>query len=34
DQFKIPVRYIGIGEKMEDLRMFDRQEFVESLFKQ
>jgi fused signal recognition particle receptor len=34
DQFKIPVRYIGIGEKMEDLRMFDKQEFVESLFKQ
>ncbi|HTB07009.1 MAG TPA: signal recognition particle-docking protein FtsY [Bacteroidia bacterium] len=33
DQFKIPVRYIGVGEKMEDLRMFDRQEFVESLFK-
>jgi fused signal recognition particle receptor len=34
DQFKIPVRYIGIGEKMEDLRIFDRQEFVESLFRQ
>lgn len=34
DQFKIPVRYIGVGEKMEDLRMFDKQEFVESLFKQ
>lgn len=34
DQFKIPVRYIGIGEKMEDLRMFDRQEFVDSLFRQ
>jgi len=34
DQFKIPVRYIGIGEKMEDLRMFDKQEFVESLFRQ
>ncbi len=34
DQFKIPVRYIGIGEKMEDLRMFDKQEFVDSLFKQ
>ncbi|MGP8216078.1 MAG: signal recognition particle-docking protein FtsY [Bacteroidia bacterium] len=34
DQFKIPVRYIGVGEKMEDLRLFDKQEFVESLFKQ
>lgn len=34
DQFKIPVRYIGIGEKMEDLQMFDRQEFVDSLFRQ
>lgn len=34
DQFKIPVRYIGVGEKMEDLRLFDKQEFVESLFKE
>lgn len=34
DQFKIPVRYIGVGEKMEDLRLFDKQDFVESLFKQ
>lgn len=32
DQFKIPVRYIGIGEKMEDLQIFDKQAFVESLF--
>ena len=32
DQFKIPVKYIGIGEKMEDLQLFDRVEFVESLF--
>ncbi|MFN8210374.1 MAG: signal recognition particle-docking protein FtsY [Bacteroidales bacterium] len=32
DQFKIPVRYIGIGEKMEDLQVFDRFEFVEALF--
>jgi fused signal recognition particle receptor len=32
DQFKIPVRYIGVGEKMEDLRLFDKQEFVDSLF--
>jgi len=32
DQFKIPVKYIGIGEKMEDLHIFRRHEFVESLF--
>jgi len=32
DQFKIPVKYIGIGEKMEDLQVFDRTEFVDSLF--
>lgn len=34
DQFKIPVRYIGIGEKIDDLRLFDKDEFVESLFMQ
>ncbi|MGM9679252.1 MAG: signal recognition particle-docking protein FtsY [Bacteroidaceae bacterium] len=32
DQFKIPVRYIGLGEGMEDLQPFDRREFVNSLF--
>ncbi|HBS87916.1 MAG: signal recognition particle-docking protein FtsY [Bacteroidetes bacterium GWF2_38_335] len=32
DQFKIPVKYIGIGEKMEDLQLFNRTEFVDSLF--
>lgn len=32
DQFKIPIRYIGVGEKMEDLRIFDKHEFVQSLF--
>ena len=32
DQFKIPVKYIGIGEKMEHLQIFNRREFVESLF--
>ena len=32
DQFKIPVKYIGIGEKMSDLQIFDRKEFVNSLF--
>jgi fused signal recognition particle receptor len=33
DQFKIPVRYIGLGEGMEDLQPFSRVEFVDSLFK-
>jgi len=33
DQFKIPVRYIGLGEGMEDLQPFNRREFVDSLFK-
>ncbi|MDX9770926.1 MAG: signal recognition particle-docking protein FtsY [Tenuifilaceae bacterium] len=32
DQFKIPVKYIGVGEKMTDLQIFDRFAFVESLF--
>ncbi|MBU3854195.1 MAG: signal recognition particle-docking protein FtsY [Candidatus Paraprevotella stercoravium] len=32
DQFKIPVRYIGLGEGMEDLQPFNRKEFVNSLF--
>jgi fused signal recognition particle receptor len=32
DQFRIPVKYIGIGEKMEDLQVFNRIAFVESLF--
>jgi fused signal recognition particle receptor len=32
DQFKIPVKYIGIGEKLEDLQVFNRTEFVDSLF--
>lgn len=32
DQFKIPVKYIGVGEKMENLQIFDRKEFVDSLF--
>lgn len=31
DQFKIPVRYIGLGEQMTDLQTFDREEFVKSL---
>jgi fused signal recognition particle receptor len=33
DQMKIPVKYIGVGEKMEDLQLFDRRAFVETLFK-
>jgi len=32
DQFKIPVKYIGLGEKKEDLQLFNRHEFVDSLF--
>lgn len=32
DQFKIPVKYIGIGEQMEDLQLFDRFKYVETLF--
>ena len=31
-QFKIPVKFIGVGEKMEDLLIFDKHEFVDSLF--
>ena len=33
DQMKVPVKYIGLGEGMEDLQLFDRREFVDSLFK-
>ncbi len=33
DEFKIPVKYIGVGEKMEDLQVFNKVEFVDSLFK-
>jgi len=32
DQFKIPVKYIGVGEKINDLQIFNRVEFVDSLF--
>ncbi len=34
DQFKIPVKYIGIGEQKEDLQIFNKDEFVDSLFNQ
>jgi fused signal recognition particle receptor len=33
DQFKIPVKYIGVGEGLDDLQIFNRTEFVDSLFK-
>lgn len=33
DQFKIPVKYIGVGEKVEDLQVFNKHEFVDSFFK-
>lgn len=32
DQLKIPIRYIGVGERVEDLRTFDVEEFVEALY--
>jgi fused signal recognition particle receptor len=32
DQFKIPVKYIGIGEKLDDIQVFNKSEFVDSLF--
>lgn len=32
DQFKIPVKYIGVGEKIDDLQVFNKSEFVDSLF--
>lgn len=32
DQFKIPVKFIGVGEKIEDLQVFDKKSFIESLF--
>jgi len=32
DQMQIPVKYIGVGEKMEDLQLFDKQAFVDALF--
>ena len=32
NQFKIPVKYIGVGEKVDDLLIFDKHEFVDSLF--
>jgi fused signal recognition particle receptor len=34
NMLKVPVKYIGLGEKMDDLQLFDREEFVKSLFNQ
>lgn len=33
EQFKIPVRYIGLGEGMDDMQVFDAKNFVDTLFK-
>jgi fused signal recognition particle receptor len=33
NQFKIPVKFIGVGEKAEDMIVFNKKEFVERLFK-
>ncbi len=32
DQFKVPVKYIGVGEGIDDIQLFNKQEFVDSLF--
>jgi fused signal recognition particle receptor len=32
DQFQIPVKYIGVGEGIDDLQLFNAKEFVDSLF--
>ncbi|MDO4699038.1 MAG: hypothetical protein Q4A60_10310, partial [Pasteurellaceae bacterium] len=32
DQFQIPIRYIGVGEKIDDLRPFNADEFIDALF--
>ena len=32
DQFKIPIRYIGVGESIDDLRPFESENFIEALF--
>ena len=33
NQFRVPIKFIGIGEKIHDLKIFDKKEFIESLFK-
>ena len=32
DQFRVPVKWIGVGEGIDDLKLFDKKAFVESLF--
>lgn len=32
DQLKVPVKYIGLGEGVDDLQLFDKRQFVDSLF--
>jgi len=32
DEFKIPIKYIGLGEQMDQLQIFNRQAFIETLF--
>jgi fused signal recognition particle receptor len=32
DQFQIPVKYIGVGEGIEDLQFFDKRNFIQTLF--
>ena len=32
DQLKVPVKYIGLGEGMQDLQLFNKRQFVDSLF--
>ena len=32
DQFQVPIKYLGVGEGMEDLQVFNKEAFVESLF--
>jgi len=34
DKFKIPLRYIGVGEQIDDLRTFNSKEFIDALFTQ
>lgn len=34
DQFQVPIKYLGVGEGINDLQVFDRTAFVDSLFKQ
>ena len=32
DQLQVPIKYIGVGERMEDIQLFDKDAFVDSLF--